>query len=261
MHQLMGRRRALALATSLIVLTYLGRRCAWAQSSVEEVAKLLLHDREAAGERVAMLRKAAYPLSEETARGLSDYDYRSRLREAQALASVVADEAAEKQLLVYDYIYLVDAMFEAKVSPLPDPAKISPLPYLPVPVLKPEVPKEDKLSVVLDIILDALGLLDFKELCKEAITQIPGFDGAVKDVGSAIQSRSADAIVNAIWGFAEWFLAKPQIEAFLVGLAKRKLANLFLRQCALRLVPYVGWVWMLISLGLAIHRNWDRLTA
>jgi hypothetical protein len=126
MHQLMGRRRALALATSLIVLTYLGRRCAWAQSSVEEVAKLLLHDREAAGDRVAMLRKAAYPLSEETARGLSDYDYRSRLREAQALASVVADEAAEKQLLVYDYIYLVDAMIEAKVSPLPDPAKISP---------------------------------------------------------------------------------------------------------------------------------------
>src|SRR4029077_16483140 len=87
--------------------------------------------------------------------------------------------AAEGDLIVPEALDITAAMLRHQMSPIPDPSQITRVPGPPIPKLRPE----RKLDVVMDIILEATGLLEIKEICTEVMHEIPGFDDQIDAAG------------------------------------------------------------------------------
>ncbi|TXH35030.1 MAG: hypothetical protein E6Q98_16605 [Rhodospirillaceae bacterium] len=44
-------------------------------------------------------------------------------------------------------------------------------------------------------------------------------------------------------------------------LSPHYISAVVLRELSLRLVPWIGWAWLLVAFGLAVHRHRDELMA
>jgi len=239
-------------------------RRAWAQQvDLAKVATLLQADRDLSSTTYKSIRESL-PVSQEQAQTYSSLSFETRVSRAELLQQVAGlfdpfeVNAKAPELLAPETAYLIDHMRQAGISPFPEPLDITRDPFVPLPPLEP-LPVEEKWRVVLDIVLDALGLLPIKEIALEVLVQVEGYSVQEALVRDAFEKGDPERIRDAIFGFMEWLLEKA-LEPFLVKLAERKVAKVLLRSLIVRLVPFVGWGWLLVAFALSVNRHWDRLT-
>lgn len=120
--------------------------------------------------------------------------------------------------------------------------------------------KPDLFDVVIDIILDALDLLEARETFREIMRQLPGSEECVEKISKAMKESRQDAVADGIFNFLrhlfEWDWAKTWVDKLPPNLKVKLLARL-----GVRLVPFFGWGYLLVALALSTNRHWERLRA
>jgi hypothetical protein len=262
-------RRSLLLTGSALLLTASMQKLtsqAWAQEAqgqaVEQLRKDLDADRDIA--RGFYERLSNGERMEEGARKeIADTSFKLRVERASSLQAIFRTspnpDATLAPLLYPDTAFLADEMRQQSVPTVPPPEDIKPDPTqsVPPPQTKPTPP--EKWKVVLSILLETLGLLEIHELVEEILAKLDGYQAEQQKVTEAFRIGTPKQITDAVFGFLEWFTARQVCKRFLAELVIRKVSATVLRELSLRLVPWIGWAWLFVAFGLAVHRHWDEL--
>lgn len=256
------RRDVLFVSSRLILLpafTGLGTRVGHALAADSTIDSFLAVVEKQKPAAIALEKQARSPniiTNSDLPAVISTRDFNQRMNLAKASEGVARAELI-KAMQDKD---LRDAYAKAAdVRPAPPPAEIRRIPIQRQDVEKTGCPP-DKGDVVIEVLLDSLDLLDEKEIYKEVLRKFKGFQEDVSEISKAMKNGKADVVIEGIFNlFTEYFVNKKFIQFALesIPIASR---NRLLARLALRFVPYVGWIYVSVSLGLAVHRHWKRLT-
>jgi hypothetical protein len=234
---------ALGAPTALAVYAYLRQGDARAQESGTDVSQLLRADRTYLRATNDRLRDPSYMLKYMFQVEQNYVDQRRVEAKALRAAALRAETfevfmqtSHQESWLDPDTGNLAVLMWENGIDPAPDPAQITPLERVPLPMLRPE----PKIDVIIDIILEATGLLDVSELCKEMFHEISGLNDRVRVAAEMTKEPNGDKIIDAIRNVVRFFFDHEGMPLVLAWLGRKGVAAIFLRQLALRLVPFVG---------------------
>ena len=254
-------------ASGTLTAMVLRGRLALAQDLDFKLLQVVVQEDRAISEKESGRVRQFTPLGQKEAEQISNYSYERRLGLAQELtklnqsgASQFAALRSNAQLLDARTGYLINDFEQAAVSPVPEPLEITRDPYE-VLVSPQPLSHEEKWKVILDILLETLGLAPIRELTLEILVQLDGYAKQETLVRDAIQKSDADKMRDAIFGLIDWFLEKTVLQSFIRELILKRVAGVLLSSLALKCVPFVGWGWMLVAFGLAVNRNWNRLTS
>ncbi|MDY0884927.1 hypothetical protein ACFPL7_05865 [Dongia soli] len=264
-----SRRSLLLTASALLLGTTLHRlgRQAWAQGeddSVKQLRGYLNADRGRAEAFYKRLRNGER-ISEDARQDIANTSVKLRVDRAnrlQAIAKSSADpDAAAKQVLYPDTGFLVGDMQRADMAALPSPDDIKPDPTKSAPRPKQKPDPAKKWQMVVTILLETLGIMEARNQFEESLRQVSGFQEEQQGVMEAFRTGTPKQMTDAVFSFIEWFVQRHVIVELLPRLAARKIAAPALHAFSLQLVPWIGWSWLLVSFGIAVHRHWDELVA
>lgn len=176
------------------------------------------------------------------------------------------DEARE--YLQRDNAHLFDIFREQKVRIMPHPEEIEQIDISGIEVVpnsgfsmvqaagKGDCP--GKMEVTLDVIFEAMGLVEITSLLFEVIEEMSDLKNKAGEVEGAFSNMNIREIMEALVGFVGFLLERGVIEKFLDGLS-RKTRRKFLKVISARMIPFVGPALMAAGIVVAVHKHWDRI--
>ncbi|MCH9019248.1 MAG: hypothetical protein IIA73_02650 [Proteobacteria bacterium] len=195
---------------------------------------------------------AKAPLDEGFLKHTVDREIELRFDLEQFLANLPA--AARQPLVRFEHESLAAQMLEYKVQLVPGKELIKPLSVL---ELDDKRQDDDPVDVLIDIVLESF--LDRATI--EGLRALIREDTVLRNLGR----RIVDLIRAGRWlAVAEWivrYVERMASAGFLRTVAKRlglPAARRVLISISTRFVPFVGWVYWAIALGVAIKRNAHR---
>ena len=284
-------RRSLLLSGSALLAIATMRNFvspAWGQEgqaqAVERLRKDLDTDRDIANGFYKRLSNGER-MEEGARKEIAETSFKLRVERANSLQAIFRSspnpDATLAPLLYPETAFLADEMRAQSVSPVPPPEDIKPDPTQSVPPSQDKAEIEEKAAtaeltatektaetaekpekweIVVVILLETLGLADEFVLIQKILTQLSGYEDERAKVIRALSAGQPKSIIDSISNFGKWFFTQRIVKEFLALLAG-EIASKTLRQFSLRLIPWIGWGWMLVSFGLAVHRHWDELMA
>jgi hypothetical protein len=257
-------RRGALIAPALAGLDiYFHRHEARAQEGGAALAELLKVDRARLADLNAKLRNPEFLANEERMAEVQRFDVEQRKEEARQIRDYISlsgwDVATFRtkasDLFDPNVDIVTSLIFKNEVSIIPDPAQITPPEKAPTPKLKPR----RTINVLVDILLETFGLVDVEKIAVEVLHEIPGLDEKFGEAEQAVKERNSQKIVDATYGIVDFILKQAVLDPFIAKLIAKGVGKVLLRQFALRMVPFLGWAWLFVALGIAISHHWEEL--
>lgn len=113
--------------------------------------------------------------------------------------------------------------------------------------------------VITHIILDALGLLDIKEILIRVLQEIDFFAGQNENIETIIDPElTPEQVVDAVGNLVQLLLGKTVWQE-LVKRMSEEARQKFLKAISVRMIPWVGWGILLGCLALTVYDYWPAL--
>ncbi len=154
-------------------------------------------------------------------------------------------------------------MREEKVPLIPPPAEVRPI------TLRPEKSvsgcSESVTAVVVSILLDSMGLSDdILNVVQLMIEKTPELNEAADQIGKSVALKDAEQTTKLILLLVEQLIKSSAVRKSIVTAIGVEAWDRIKRQIALRIgakfVPFVGQVYLAVSVALAVGVNFNRLT-
>ncbi|WP_220771182.1 hypothetical protein, partial [Shewanella sp. MBTL60-007] len=122
---------------------------------------------------------------------------------------------------------------------------------------------EGTLAILVDIYLDWIGLKDFKNQITKLGYTGP-FQESLDSISKSVKLKDWKQVVDLLFHMFGLLLDKTNPTWIQQKLGKKntnQLLKALSKAWSIRLVPFVGWAFCLISLGVSIYSSKDRLVA
>ena len=219
--------------------------------------------------------------SQDTVKRFQFLDYRSRFDMALAAHCQGRDAVIEKFLdgsrgSQTDFAHIIETSREFGVPMIPAPHEVLPFPThrfyqgaesdettaRPTPAMfraENEANCPEISVVITHIILDALGLLDIKEILIRILQEIDFFAGQDENIQTITNPElTPEQVVDAIGNLVQLLLGKTVWEK-LVKRMSEEVRQKFLKAISVRMIPWVGWGILLGCLALTVYDYWPAL--
>ena len=201
--------------------------------------------------------KSPLPSHRQVDFAIADYDQRLRLAVA---ANGLGNDDLQK-LVRLDMKPWATQFVEHKVRLVPVIAEVVPLPVASDQRSSSiDVMKSERIDVVADILLDALDLLEAKNMLKEILRNLPGFKERVEDISKAMKSGRADLVIDGLYNLVV-HVFQATVASFILEKLPEAQRRRLLAALGVRFVPIFGWVYFGIAVALSATRHWERLRA
>lgn len=188
-------------------------------------------------------------------------DYELRLKLARSAEEI---PSATRQKILADIVRaqsegfreLADLYEAEKISPVPDSNEITPLSFDPIAEVGCD---EDKMVVVFEIIMEALGIQLSGNLAMEFF-QDDRILGDVTRISDAVKRRDWVRLRTLILEFLGRFVRQPKLLISILDKVVKGSGPQLLKAVAGRAIPILGQFYWAVCAGVAIKNHWARLT-
>jgi hypothetical protein len=254
-------RRAFLAQGSLTIGVMLGRPVlAQVQGTPPTAAAAIAKNRAAAAGLLAEVHAKALGLTRASASPFIQREFALRRQLADVVMKLPTD--TPNQYVLKEEQPTVVFMSEEKVPLIPPPTEVQPI------TLRPEKTlsgcQESVVAVLASILLDSLGLSDdILSVVQLMIEKTPELNGAADQIGKSIALKDAEQTTKLILLLIEQMIRSPAVRKSIVTAIGVEAWNRIKGQLALRIgakfVPFVGQVYLAISVALAVGVNFNRL--
>lgn len=245
------RRKVLGTALLAPLATGIFPGVAFAQD-FERFKAALDASRSIADTLAANVAEASFPINAQTAKAWQDTDFQGRRQLADAAVEIPAEKL--RPFVIEGQETLYDAMLLAGVAPIPSPDQVVAIPIEQVPS-KTTCPAAARTAW--EIFLDALGLLDESEIIEEVLKAIGG-EQSMDDMADAVKKKDIERFFDGCKKLLTLFGEKTFLEMFIDKAGKKAFSKL-LAALSLRMIPFVGWGYVLVSIALSVNRHWEDI--
>lgn len=159
-------------------------------------------------------------------------------------------------------------LLEESLGPILLPPERAIVPVEPVVLPPPPAPEEttpegENLAVLLlAVVLEAVGITLRKDALEQMILASPDIGTTLDEILKSLALRDRDGVLKALDKLVEMILNGSLLATFVQvfgDAAGRALLRSIIGRAAAFMLPFIGWTYFVLCLGISIWNNWDRL--